>query len=54
MGGLESGELRLGNTGGSLENIISSRLFQKGSVGLVTKSGGMSNEMRKILSSTTD
>jgi len=54
VGGLESGELRLGNTGGSLENIISSRLFQKGSVGLVTKSGGMSNEMRKILSSTTD
>jgi len=54
VGGLVSGKLRLWNTGGSLENIISSRLFQKGSVGVVTKSGGMSNEMRKILAKTTD
>lgn len=54
VGAMVSGEMRIGNTGWSLENIISSKLFRKWSVWLVTKSGGMSNEMRKIISQTTD
>lgn len=49
-----NGEFRVGNTWGSLENIISSKLYQKGSVWFVSKSGGMSNELRKIIADTTN
>ena len=51
---MRAGEFRVGNTGGSLENIVQSKLYQKGSVGFVSKSGGMSNELRKIIADTTD
>ena len=44
----------MGNAGGSLENIIESRLYQKGSIGFVSKSGGMSNEMYRVISKRTD
>eukprot|EP01066_Platyproteum_vivax_P015913 Platyproteum_vivax@DN6963_c0_g1_i1.p1 len=49
VGGIKPGCFRVGNTGGRLENIMNSRLYRPGSVALVTKSGGMLNEMNNIL-----
>lgn len=43
------GAFRIGNTAGTIENIISSRLYRAGSVGFVSKSGGLSNEMYNVL-----
>lgn len=45
---------RAGNTGGSLENIIDSKLYEAGSVWFVSKSGGMSNELRRVIADRTD
>jgi len=47
-------EFRVWNTWGSLENIISSKLYQKWSVWFVSKSGWMSNEMRRVIADRTD
>ncbi|MCH8518795.1 ATP citrate synthase [Candidatus Gracilibacteria bacterium] len=54
VGAMRAGIFRAGNTGGSLENIIDSRLYQSGSVGFVSKSGGMSNELRRVIADRTD
>jgi ATP-citrate lyase alpha-subunit len=53
-GAIAAGVLRMGNSGGSLENIITSRLYRAGSVGFVSRSGGMSNEMFRVISTRTD
>lgn len=37
-----------------MDNIIASKLYRAGSVGYVSKSGGMSNELNNILSLVTD
>src|ERR1700753_2263321 len=37
-----------------MDNIIDSKLYRAGSVGYVSKSGGMSNELNNILSFTTN
>ena len=50
VGFLIAGELKAGLAGGSSENIIKSKLYAKGNVGLVTKSGGLLNEMMRIIS----
>lgn len=39
------GVFRIGNTCGILENILELNLFKQGNVGIVTKSGGMLNEL---------
>ena len=44
----------MGDTAGTLDNIVSCKLYRPGSVGFVSKSGGMSNEMYNVLSRTTD
>ncbi len=49
VGGIAAGRFRIGNAGGSIENIIASKLYRPGSVGLVTKSGGMLNEMFNMI-----
>lgn len=54
VGGMKPGAFRIGNTGGSLENIMNAKLYRPGSVGFVTKSGGMLNELNNILSVVTD
>ncbi|MCD5380612.1 ATP citrate synthase [Candidatus Gracilibacteria bacterium] len=54
VGAMTAGIFRAGNTGGSLENIVDSHLYQKGSVGFVSKSGGMSNELRRVIADRTD
>ena len=37
-----------------MDNIVACKLYRPGSVGFVSKSGGLSNEMYNILSKTTD
>ncbi|KAJ0407048.1 hypothetical protein P43SY_005321 [Pythium insidiosum] len=54
VGGIKPGCLRIGNTGGMLDNIVHSKLYRPGSVAYVSKSGGMSNELNNIISQTTD
>lgn len=44
----------MGNAGGSIDSIVESRLYQKGSVGFVSRSGGMSNEMYRVIAKRTD
>lgn len=53
-GALAAGTFRMGNSGGSLENIIASKLYKKGSVWFVSRSGGMSNEMFRVIARYTD
>jgi len=49
VGGIKPGCLRIGNTGGMLDNIVMSRLYRPGSISYVSKSGGMSNELNNML-----
>ncbi|MBN2256014.1 MAG: ATP citrate synthase [Deltaproteobacteria bacterium] len=54
VGGVKAGAFKIGNTGGTIENIIESKLHRPGSVGFVSKSGGLSNEAYNIISRNTD
>ncbi len=54
VGGILSGGFKIGNTGGTIQNIIASGLHKSGSVGFVSKSGGMSNEAYNIIHKNTD
>lgn len=54
VGGIKPGCFRIGNSGGMMDNILASKLYRAGSVGYVSKSGGMSNELNNILSLTTN
>jgi ATP citrate (pro-S)-lyase len=54
VGGVKAGAFKIGNTGGTIENIIESKLHRPGSVGFVSKSGGLSNEAYNIISRSTD
>lgn len=54
VGGIMAGAFKIGNTAGTIDNIIESKLYRQGSVGFVSKSGGMSNEMYNIIARNTD
>ncbi|MBN2397961.1 MAG: ATP citrate synthase [Deltaproteobacteria bacterium] len=54
VGGIRAGAFKIGNTGGTLENIIEAKLHRPGSVGFVSKSGGLSNEAYNIIARNTD
>lgn len=54
VGGIKPGAFRIGNTAGSMESIVSAKLYRPGSVGVVTVSGGMSLEMYHIISQNSD
>ena len=55
VGGIAAGAFRLGGYAGGLpENLIRAKLYRPGSVGLVSKSGGMMNELFNIIARTTD
>ena len=55
VGGVAAGAFRIaGYAGGKTENILRARLYRPGSVGLVSKSGGMMNELFHIISRATD
>lgn len=54
VGGIKAGCFKIGNTAGTYENIIESKLHRPGSVGFVSKSGGLSNECYNIIARNTD
>ncbi len=54
VGGIKAGAFRIGDTAGSLESIIDSKLYRPGSVGFVSKSGGMSNELYNVIAMKAD
>merc|ERR1712190_44681 len=54
VGGITPGRFRIGNTGGAIENITMSKLYRRGSVCYVSKSGGMSNELNNIIARSSD
>jgi ATP citrate (pro-S)-lyase len=53
VGGIFGGEFRIANTGGSNENLLKCKLYNKGNVGFVTRSGGLLNELCSIISKNT-
>jgi len=54
VGAIKPACIRLGNTGGMIDNIIAAKLYRPGSVGYVSKSGGMSNELNNIIARHAD
>ena len=54
VGVLYAGQYRLGNIGGTMENVTTSVLYTPGSIGLVTRSGGLANELNHVLSVVSD
>ncbi|MGI6318796.1 MAG: ATP citrate synthase [Firmicutes bacterium] len=54
IGGIVAGAFKIGNTGGTIENILESKLHRPGSVGCVSNSGGLSNETYNIIARNTD
>ncbi|RAP32576.1 ATP citrate synthase [Candidatus Marinamargulisbacteria bacterium SCGC AG-439-L15] len=54
VGAITPGALKTGNIGGTIENIAKTRLHRPGSVGLVTRSGGLFNELCNIISLNSD
>lgn len=54
VGAIKVGSIRIGYSGGSTQNLLDGKLYQPGSVGVVTVSGGMSNEIYNIVSQNSD
>jgi succinyl-CoA synthetase alpha subunit/citrate synthase len=54
VGGIKAGAFKIGNTAGKTDNIIASKLLRPGSVGVVSKSGGLSNELYNIVALNAD
>jgi len=54
VGGITAGKFRIANCGGTTDNIIRAKLYRPGSIGLVSKSGGITNEMFNLLARSTD
>ncbi len=54
VGGIKAGCFKIGNTAGTIDNICESKLHRPGSVGFVSKSGGLSNECYNIIARNTD
>ncbi len=54
IGILSAGECRLGVIGGSFDNLILCHLHRPGSFGVITKSGGLSNEIMWLCSQFAD
>ncbi len=54
VGAIAPGAFKIANIGGTIENIINSKLNRAGSCGLVTRSGGLFNEMSNIIALNAD
>lgn len=54
IGIMSAGKCRLGVIGGEYNNLILSKLYRPGSFGVLTKSGGLSNEIMWIISQFAD
>lgn len=50
IGVISAGECRLGVIGGAFDNLVACKLYRPGSFGVITKSGGLSNEIIWICS----
>jgi ATP-citrate lyase alpha-subunit len=54
IGIISAGSCRLGVIGGAYDNLVACKLYREGSFGVVTKSGGLSNEIIWICSQFAD
>lgn len=54
VGAIVPGAFKIANIGGTIENIVQSKLHRAGSCGLVTRSGGLFNELSNIISINAD
>ncbi len=54
VGAIVPGAFKIANIGGTIENITNSKLHRAGSCGLVTRSGGLFNELSNIISINAD
>jgi len=54
VGGFAAGAFKIGNAGGAVSNLLMSKLYRPGSVGFVSKSGGMMNEMANVIALNAD
>ncbi len=54
IGIISAGSCRLGVIGGAYDNLVSCELYREGSFGVITKSGGLSNEIIWICSQFAD
>jgi len=54
VGAITPGAFKTGNIGGTLQNIVKSKLHRPGSAGLVTRSGGLFNELANSVSIHAD
>ncbi len=54
VGAIAPGAFKVANIGGTIENIVKSKLHRAGSCGLVTRSGGLFNELSNIISLNAD
>jgi ATP-citrate lyase alpha-subunit len=54
VGGIVPGAFKIANVGGTIENIVNSKLHRAGSCGLVTRSGGLFNELSNIIAINAD
>lgn len=54
VGGISAGAFRIGNSGGTIDAIVAAKLHRPGSVGLVTRSGGLFNELANLIARNAD
>jgi len=54
VGAISPGAFKIANVGGTIDNIINSKLHRAGSCGLVTRSGGLFNELSNIIAINAD
>ena len=54
VGAISPGAFKIANVGGTIENIVNSKLHRAGSCGLVTRSGGLFNELSNIIAINAD
>ena len=54
VGAVTAGAFRIGDTGGSNDHLLESKLNRPGCVGYVGKSGGISNEMYRMIAENSD
>ena len=54
VGAIAPGAFKIANIGGTIQNIINSKLHRAGSCGLVTRSGGLFNELSNIIAINAD
>ena len=54
VGAITPGAFKVANIGGTITNLVNSKLHRAGSCGLVTRSGGLFNELSNIISINAD